>query len=303
MSNIVYLPQVNNAILDNRIGAQFEGDFDDVAQWYVPGRCYQFPINCYRYDDMKLNYAKNADGVSKSVFGIGIRCFPVEWRLWPEYPNSPIKEAAWPYFVAFLKYLIDFIKPDWIALCNEPNTGVVAIATDSAGLGELIISWIDDRTAGDMHVKAKEAGAAYGKMVSYVTSALRLYKPTIHMHAGELMENEYTLDFISGMGAAICDALTFHHYMHYPGDFTSITRWINSIRNITNLPLGVSETGIRSQTYNDEIDRRKGEWMYYQIKNRVSLGLEIFLSYTLGGNGYDNTDVAPGAAWELFRSV
>jgi hypothetical protein len=283
--------------MDQWIGAQFEGDFASIAAKYVKQRSWQFPVSWARYDEYKDRYVKNAAGVSESLFGICVKNVPEEYRKWPEYTQSPPREDAWPEFADFILMAIDQLNPAWVEVCNEPNVGVKT----ASSIGEFFGGFIDDISeSGDWSTKVLAAGREYGEMLAYISNRVWKHTGTVAVHGGALMENADTLKFAVGMGEPVCNMLTFHHYMHYPANFGTLETWCNNLRRLVKVQLGVSETGIRSQTPSAEHSTQKGEWMKYCIANRARLGLGMILGYTIWKNDWDYTDIAPGPAWDYF---
>jgi hypothetical protein len=291
MSNVVYLPLVARDVLDPCIGAQIEGAVASVQQWVVPGRGYQLSISWKDFPARSDVYDDNARRLQGCPLMLTVKCVPPACRLWPEWVSSPPAISAYPALVDFCKLLIDRYHPARLELFNEPNV----YSREAEDYQELFGAWIGPGEA--PHI----AGARYGAMLQTVYWPVKAYDPTVMIVAGALMRNEHALSFLDGMRGAPADCVSCHFYMRLESaDFRKLGDYLAELRVHTSLPLAISETSILDEEDTPALEQRQYDWLLYLSEVRAQLGLRFVNWYTLAGNDWLCSDLAPGKAWDLF---
>jgi hypothetical protein len=291
----------NRFVVSNKFGAQIEGHFNGEEKWLIPNRIYQITMRWDDYYDNVTLYDQDVQKFAGYQFGFGIRCVPQPFRLWPTYRNSPLNPQYSGELLSFLTTILDRYNPTFIELFNEPNIG----RDQAKSFEDYFGAWMIDEEAPDV------AGNRYREMLASVYPFIKQYHSKVKIHAGALMNNAHRDGFLKGMfpkgdRSKLADAVSFHYYVDKNSKFYSIKDQVAEIRKRTSLPLVLSETSALS--YNS-IDAEGAEtlqydWFKYLVRNKLSLGIDKILWYTLANNGWWHSDMVmndvPKLVYQLF---
>lgn len=277
--NSVYLPAIMTDDPLNRFGAQIEGPISDDGYWIKSDRIYQIPIQWNNFNTNQEQYDANI-ALIRSKGGrmaLGIRCVPVEHRLWPEYAGSPPKPTSYDALADWVIYVCNRYHPEYVELFNEPNVGREVTA------GCLYGAWI--LSGEDVQL----SGRRYGSMLRAVYPKVKATGARVY--AGALMMNNYWEDFLRGMADAPADAISWHCYLHPETPFTYLDDTIQRFRAITTNILAITETSVLDENDSPELRQIQKSWFEYLVSSAELYDLSNVLWYTLIGNEWLNSDL------------
>lgn len=285
----VFLPFVgaSGPLFTGRLGVQQEGRLSSALPWFHPDWIYHWSIRWHDYPNEI--YSDNIETLLGRSQIITLKVCPEEHRLWPRFVGSPPKPDSYSEFVRFAQGIIDWARPDAIALFNEPNVWV-PFATSPENFG----AWVGrDETM-------YQGGYRYGQFTKEVVPQLRDAKVIV----GELMINDLTLEFLRGAidGGLTGDFLSYHVYLSLHDEFSKLDEWASKLSSLTNLPLAVTETSIIDSIDSPELRQKQLEYaQFLRAKTLESDQVKFVEWYTLANNGWGNSDlVTKGVAQPAY---
>ena len=100
------------------------------------------------------------------------------------------------------------------------------------------------------------------------------------------------------------DGISFHSYATYPyANTLDIQNKVVRLRSLTTIPLYLTETALKvSDPAPADFDAKKAEYLQAVFTTATDLNLWSAIWYTVGGNGWMNTDLE-GLSYDLFREL
>jgi hypothetical protein len=281
MAPNVYLPIIHAPDPLEPFGAQIDGHVVGVEQWIVPNRIYQIPVRWDGYAESQALYDRDAEIIRQAGgrVAIGIRCVPLEYRLWPEYVASPPKPTAFPSLADFVGSVALRLGACYVELFNEPNVGRDAARQYETLFGAWMIDGEDPTLS----------GRRYGSM-------LRAVYPHLHalglvVYAGALMLNSWWSYFLQGIGNAPLDCVSWHCYLTQDAPFTRVDDIARQIRIINPAQQAITETSVLSDIDSAALMQRQADWLKYLVDTRVRLGMRTVTWYCLAANDWMHSDL------------
>jgi hypothetical protein len=273
------------AMFGARFGAQIEGAVSRVVEWMVDNRIYQTPISWRDWNSRYTLYDENWSIIGNRPQIITVKLTPQQYRLWPEYASSPPRPDAYHALATFVQLVIDRYHPVAVEIYNEPDCRI------GEGAPEFFGAWVG---AGETWFAG---GERYGSAVNYVAD----HTSGALIIAGALMMHADSIKFLAGMvaGGLRADAVSYHCYIRSMADADRISRLAEEIRLATGLPLIVTETSLLGDG-SPEHEAEKAQYMTWLRDRFGYLGVEAVNWYTLAGNGWEASDLAP-TAWEVWH--
>lgn len=221
---------------------------------------------------------------------LGTRASP-EWvRLNPGYTCSQPKPSNYDEYGRFILALIERYQPYGIELWNEPDIKPADLPADWWIMG----CW--------------DSGRDYADMLRVVYPMVKAQYPDVKVIAGALMldkRKEFTELWLKG-SARDFDWLSFHAY-EYLSDKVDYGFPIEKIEYLQSMdvgkPLYMSETAIleyKSQC-NPTLAREKVNYINVLKRYAAVWGLSAWSWYTIGGNNWMCSDLAPGLPLEAWQ--
>lgn len=282
----IFIPQVSapGSVLRHRLGCQIEGYVSNISQYLIPNRAYQIPVRLYEWPSAahlsNLSYLSGYDKV------ITVKCVPEHMRLWPGFAGSPPHPDRYDEFISMTQDVINRSGAKGIEMFNEPD-----IRKRDAAFPDFYGAWVGDDES------YYDGGRRYGQLCAYAYP--RLYGSKII--AGALMMHEYSLEFLRGAidGGLRADAISYHCYIWGRADFGRIFEIAGNIAQFSRLPLIATETSLLGDgSLQHQTD--KADYLTYIINTMPTSDLDAVMWYTLGGNDWNNSDLLPGSAYQVW---
>ena len=279
-------------ILNERIpilGVQIDGAiYGNTTSYLVPNRVYQSPARWTEIEAERGVYVFT-DWLDKNVayFGdnyiiIGTKTTPIWARVW-EKQGSPPKEE---YYLSYAKFLVAICEryDIWgIEVYNEPDVekDLVDDATQY---------WFGAWVEGTDYYGA---GVRYGQMMSVVYPFVK-DKCNVKLISGALIGEETSLEFLRGMldGGLQTDYISYHKYIYNRDQFSKIYEFEKKIKNITSIPIIVTETSVLSNLGGDEHQQIKADYIDYLKETLSGSDISLVEIYSWN-NGWRNSELLP----------
>jgi len=267
-------------------GAQIEGRVKTFESRLAENRVYQWSLKWRDWSTSRALYEENAATLAGHPQIITIKVVPEEYRLWPGFVGSPPRKDAYPELAKFVQEIVYRFNPETIELFNEPN-----VLVSDAFAPECFGAWVEDDWYG--------GGKRYGECVKYVYE----HVTGARLLAGALMMHPNSMTFLKGALAAGMrpDGISYHTYIRHESEFGKFIENARAIRQLTNLPLTLTETSVLGDGSPAHI-QRKIDYLYY-LRDNAAGYVNGWNWYTIGGNGWEDSDLDPQTVWEVWKSL
>ena len=240
------------------VGVQIEAGAGGAIAWAAPGSWIKY--NPAWGGDMAL-YDREIAGFAGHPLLLNLRNSPPEYRL-SAWECGPVDCTAW---AAWAISMIDRYQPAAVEVWNEPDI------PPSPGYTHLFGCWTDP--------------AAYGKFAADVCDIIEAQRPEVVTLAGALAFPNWGRYIEPGH----CNGLSFHYYARYSvplqNDRDHLLSTIAQLQSYGHTNLWITETSL----LNDSVGEKQADWFRFVR----SLGIPFFW-YTLGGNGWEQSDMVQG---------
>lgn len=220
---------------------------------------------------------------------IGTRASP-EWaRLHPGNTCSQPMPSKYADYGRFVLALIERYQPFGVELWNEPDIK----------RGDLPADW--------WIMGCWDSGRDYADMLAVVYPMVKAKYPEVKVIAGALMLDNRTFTQLWLKGAARdFDWLSFHAYEYLSNqvDYSFPLEKIEYLQSLNHArPLYMSETAILEYkgVCNPTLAREKVNYIDVLEKYATVWGLSAWSWYTVGGNNWQCSDLAPGIPLEAWK--
>ena len=287
--NEIYLPIVvtsGQPILGVQVDANILGN----EQYVIENRMYQTPARWSGLDSWLLY---NITMFGDNPFILGTKTCPLEYRLWEDFLGSPPKPQYYYKFGEWVSTISQEYHPWGIEIWNEPDVPKRFSVPDYYG------SWVDDDD------KFYNSGKNYGKFCGEVYDVI--HNAGTKVIAGALLGSESSLEFLSGaLDARLrADYISYHTYLYMTDDFDKPFRFVEKLRQVTNLPLILSETSIIGDGSPTHL-QRQADYLTYLRKHQYWEGIDLILWYSLFNNWHNTAlvqNTLPTLAMEVWRNL
>lgn len=289
-----YLPAVYNQQAIQGAQDETKGAY---ADYYNPDYIAHLPV---RWDTTEpepgvYTWDKQLDkGISEYHKGgalvvLGTRASPKWARLHPGNTCSQPMPSKYSDYGRFILALIERYQPYGVELWNEPDIKPADLPADWSIMG----CW--------------DSGRDYADMLRVVYPMVKAKYPDVTVIAGALMldkHKEFTELWLAGK-ARDFDWLSFHAYEYLSNsvDYGFPIAKIEYLQSLDAGQLYMSETAILAydSTCNPTLAQTKAEYVNVLQKYAAVWGLSAWSWYTIGGNNWMCSDLAPGLPLEAWQ--
>jgi len=270
---LVYKPPSIIGVQDETRGA--------YADRYALGSRVHLPVcwkQCHEQGIEIYNKAIEIASIHWTI--LGIRDTPDEYKLWPDVPCSPPAPAYYQAAAEFFIRAIEYIHPAAVAIYNEPE--MIPSQDSLPFMGCWGVDW--------------EGGFRYGSFCQYIYQAIKPVFPDVVVIAGEFARTPsppFWDGFTIGVGDNY-DALSFHDYTWFGQPDRGPEAVVRQLQSECPRLFWTETALLKDGECTPEFLSAQAEHFDQVIRQAHELGIETVFWYTIGGNGWMNSDLLTG---------